>query len=40
LIIVRFSLIADQFQALGSAIGFVCSVVSDVSATVQLHPCK
>ena len=37
LLIVRFSLIADQFQALGSAIGLVCSVVSDASATATVQ---
>ena len=37
LLIVRFSLIADQFQALGSAIGLVRSVVSDASATATVQ---
>ena len=37
LLIVRFSLIADQFQALGSAIGLVCSVVSDATATATVQ---
>ena len=37
LLIVRFSLIADQFQALGSAIGLVRSVVSDASATATVN---
>jgi hypothetical protein len=37
LIFLCFSLIADQFQALGSAIVFVCSVVSDANATAPVQ---